>query len=759
MSDEDAISLSDAESEGEGPNIRPPQAGGTAGGSQGGRKHHKHGRHKEKEGWRQRDGGQRHREEGDGKRDRERKREGRVNREAKRRDRDRERGGVERGGGRRGENRADTGDLRHRLNRERYNREGQGEERHRDRYGSQEERAGREDGSSLNKFLRANKHMEESRRDVEARKKRKVIEKEMEKLRAAVNMKRKVEGRSRSGSRSRDSRHKHRKSESGEESQEEESEDEEIVSGEESEAESDEGSDTDAAGSDATTGSQKSEETPDREESEEGELEEEEESVVETDAKARESKSRSRTPVEGRWAEKSPSTDRTPSRSPTPMRGEDEEMEQDPDSPSRVGSQSPQTKAVSRSESPAAPQAAPPPSPPVAHTVQLAPSLPPYLPSVHGCRSVAEFQCLNRIEEGTYGVVYRAKDKRTQEIVALKRLKMEKEKEGFPITSLREINTLLISQHPNVVTVREIVVGSNMDQIYIVMDFVQHDLKSLMETMRKKSQVFLPGEVKCLMVQLLRAIHHLHDNWILHRDLKSSNLLLSHNGILKVGDFGLAREYGSPLKLYTAIVVTLWYRAPELLLGAKQYSTHIDVWSIGCILGELLLMEALFPGKSEVDELNKMFKLLGTPNEKIWPGYRDLPNVTKMKFIDSPVSRLKEKFPERMLSDSGMSLLKGLLTYDPKSRMSCEAALKADYFRENPLPIDPSMFPTWPAKSEQEPGDKLKQAASPKPPSGGHAFKNIQGDDDEDRAIRSRGFNLLDSVKNQPPTAGWNLKF
>ena len=144
-----------------------------------------------------------------------------------------------------------------------------------------------------------------------------------------------------------------------------------------------------------------------------------------------------------------------------------------------------------------------------------------------------------------------------------------------------------------------------------VMDFVEHDLKALMETMRKKKQVFLPGEIKCLMIQLLRAINHLHDNWILHRDLKSSNLLLSHNGILKVGDFGLAREYGSPLQAYTAVVVTLWYRAPELLLGIKEYSTAIDVWSIGCIFGELLLMNPLFPGESEVDELNRIFKLLG----------------------------------------------------------------------------------------------------------------------------------------------------
>lgn len=235
--------------------------------------------------------------------------------------------------------------------------------------------------------------------------------------------------------------------------------------------------------------------------------------------------------------------------------------------------------------------------------------LPNYFPGIQGCRSVEEFQCLNRIEEGTYGVVYRAKDKRTNEIVALKRLKMEKEKEGFPITSLREINTLLKGQHPNIVTVREIVVGSNMDKIFVVMDYVEHDLKSLMETMKNRKQSFLPGEVKCLTQQLLRAVGHLHDNWILHRDLKTSNLLLSHKGILKVGDFGLAREYGSPLKKYTSLVVTLWYRAPELLLCSAEYSTPIDIWSVGCIYAEFLQMAPLFPGKTEIDELNKIFKV------------------------------------------------------------------------------------------------------------------------------------------------------
>lgn len=380
--------------------------------------------------------------------------------------------------------------------------------------------------------------------------------------------------------------------------------------------------------------------------------------------------------------------------------------------------------------------------------------LPSYFPALQGCRSVEEFQCLNRIEEGTYGVVYRAKDKRTDEVVALKRLKMEKEKEGFPITSLREINTLLKGQHPNIVTVREIVVGSSMDKIFIVMDYVEHDLKSLIETMKHKKQVFLPGEVKCLIQQLIRAVAHLHDNWILHRDLKTSNLLLSHKGILKVGDFGLAREYGSPLKEYTSIVVTLWYRAPELLLGCKEYSTPIDVWSVGCIFAELLAMTALFPGKSEVDQLNRIFKDLGTPNERVWPGYDQLPLVKKMTFTDYPVSQLRKKFAT-LTSELGLSLLQGLLTYDPKQRLTAETALKHTYFKENPLPIDPGMFPTWPAKSEV--GWKRAMATSPKP-SGGMQYKKL-GDDDDGGFSLSASYASYSESRKMQMGSGFSLKF
>lgn len=349
---------------------------------------------------------------------------------------------------------------------------------------------------------------------------------------------------------------------------------------------------------------------------------------------------------------------------------------------------------------------------------EILPPPPPifYYCATQGCRSVEEFECLNKIEEGAYGVVYRAKDKKSNEVVALKRLKMEKEREGFPITSIREVDTLLKSQHINVVTVREIVVGSNMDKIYMVMDFVEHDLKSLMQhSMRKNFQM---SEVKCLMKQMLAGIAHLHDNWIIHRDLKTSNLLLSHNGIMKIADFGLAREYGSPLREYTPVVVTLWYRCPELLLGVKKYSTAVDMWSVGTIFGELMLLKALFPGKNEKDQLDKIFKDLGTPNEKIWPGWKDLPLTNKMNFPEFPYNTLRSRFGS-YLSDNGFELINKLLTYDPSRRISAEDALNHVFFKESPYPIDPTLFPTWPAKSEGPSKTKKVADSEPRAPSAG----------------------------------------
>uniref|UniRef100_A0A8C5EAC8 Cyclin-dependent kinase 11B-like n=1 Tax=Gouania willdenowi TaxID=441366 RepID=A0A8C5EAC8_GOUWI len=407
---------------------------------------------------------------------------------------------------------------------------------------------------------------------------------------------------------------------------------------------------------------------------------------------------------------------------------EDEEEEEEEEEEAGEADPTPQSQTHSRSPTPEENYI--PDSPPIS-PVELKKELPKYLPALQ----VSAYHCV---------VFY----KMSHEIVALKRLKMEKEKEGFPITSLREINTILKAQHPNIVTVREIVVGSNMDKIYIVMNYVEHDLKSLMETMK---QPFLPGEVKTLMIQLLRGVRHLHDNWILHRDLKTSNLLLSHKGILKIGDFGLAREYGSPLKPYTPVVVTLWYRSPELLLGAKEYSTAVDMWSVGCIFGELLTQKPLFPGKSEIDQINKVFKDLGSPSEKIWPGYSELPAVKKMTFTEYPYNNLRKRFGA-LLSDQGFDLMNKFLTYCPSKRILSDEGLKHEYYRESPLPIDPSMFPTWPAKSEQQ---RVKRGTSPRPPEGGLAYSHL-GDDD----LKDTGFHLTTS--NQGASAvgpGFSLKF
>ncbi|KAJ3691637.1 hypothetical protein LUZ61_020801 [Rhynchospora tenuis] len=336
---------------------------------------------------------------------------------------------------------------------------------------------------------------------------------------------------------------------------------------------------------------------------------------------------------------------------------------------------------------------------------------------LQGCRSVDEFERLNKINEGTYGVVYRARDKKTGEVVALKKVKMEKEKEGFPMTSLREINILLSLNHPSIVDVKEVVVGSRLDSIFMVMEYMDHDLKGVMETMKEP---YSQSEVKCLMLQLLEGVNYLHHNWVLHRDLKTSNLLLDNSGNLKLCDFGLARQYGSPLKPYTPLVVTLWYRAPELLLGAKEYSTAIDLWSVGCIMAELLAKEPLFDGGDEKTQLNKIFKTLGTPNENNWPSYKNLPGA-KAAFANQPYSKLREKFPrisfsgQPTLSDVGFDLLNKLLTYDPEKRITADEALRHPWFEEVPLPKSKDFMPTFPAHNNKDRTVRQRVMKNPDP--------------------------------------------
>ncbi|KAG8563013.1 hypothetical protein GDO81_015897 [Engystomops pustulosus] len=307
------------------------------------------------------------------------------------------------------------------------------------------------------------------------------------------------------------------------------------------------------------------------------------------------------------------------------------------------------------------------------------------------CRSVKEFEKLNRIGEGTYGIVYRARDTRNNEIVALKKVRMDKEKDGIPISSLREITLLLKLRHPNIVELKEVVVGNHLESIFLVMGYCEQDLASLLENMQTP---FSEAQVKCICFQLLTGLQYLHENFIVHRDLKVSNLLMTDKGCVKIADFGLARAYSIPPKQMTPKVVTLWYRAPELLLGSTTQTTAIDMWAVGCILAELLAHKPLLPGTSEIQQIDLIIQLLGTPNENIWPGFSKLPLVGQYTVRKQPYNNLKHKFP--WLSEAGLRLLNFLFMYDPKKRATAEDSLASSYFKEKPLPCEPQLMPTFP---------------------------------------------------------------
>ncbi|CAM9477160.1 unnamed protein product [Phaeothamnion confervicola] len=274
--------------------------------------------------------------------------------------------------------------------------------------------------------------------------------------------------------------------------------------------------------------------------------------------------------------------------------------------------------------------------------------------------------------EGTYGVVYKARDKETDEIVALKRIRLEVEDEGIPSTALREISLLRELTHPNIVQLKDCV--QNEGKLYLIFEFVDRDLKKYMESC---SGMLDPALVKSYMFQMVEGLEFCHARGVMHRDLKPQNLLVSRDGQLKIADFGLARAFCPPIRPLTHEVVTLWYRAPEILLGSQTYAPPVDVWALGTILVELVTKRPLFPGDSEIDELYKIFQLLGTPNEETWAGVTSFPDWNPA-FPRWPRLSLQVKVPG--LGEQGLDFLERLLKYDPKKRISAKKAMSHPYF-------------------------------------------------------------------------------
>ena len=279
--------------------------------------------------------------------------------------------------------------------------------------------------------------------------------------------------------------------------------------------------------------------------------------------------------------------------------------------------------------------------------------------------------------EGTYGVVYKAKDIRTGDIVALKKIRLEVEDEGVPSTALREISVLKTLDHPNVVKLKDVEHSEN--RLYLVFEYLDQDLKKYMDSCRRGP--IDPLLVKSYVYQMLLGIEFCHKRGVMHRDLKPQNLLIDKSGNLKLADFGLARAFCIPVRAYTHEVITLWYRAPEILLGGRHYSTGVDMWSIGCIFAELANKRPLWPGDSEIDMLFRIFRLLGTPNESMWPGVSALPDF-KPTFPQWPSQKASKACPN--LCAEGQDLFKKMMLYNPTKRISAKQALKHPYFNDLP---------------------------------------------------------------------------
>ena len=310
-----------------------------------------------------------------------------------------------------------------------------------------------------------------------------------------------------------------------------------------------------------------------------------------------------------------------------------------------------------------------------------------------GERCVDMYKIVDKVGEGTYGEVYKATPPPElatvdMELLALKKVRLENEREGFPITAVREIKILRQLKHKNIIKLKEIVTDKSdatdfrkdKGSFYLVFDFMEHDLMGLIDS----GMVTFTAELNAsIMRQLLEGLAYCHEKNFLHRDIKCSNILMNNRGQVKLADFGLARLYNAEDKErpYTNKVITLWYRPPELLLGEERYGPAIDVWSCGCILGELFVKKPLFQANEEFAQLMMISRLCGTPTPAVWPEVINLPGFQSLKPKKQYKRRVREEF-QPLMPTSSLDLLDGMLALDPKKRWTAQQALESEWLRD-----------------------------------------------------------------------------